>query len=257
MKKNNTQKLLDKIEGKQFVSDKFHFSTNNKQLDTASIKNIPQSWTKIHFKTYSRFDKVYLNNIKTPTDKLSRIMSERRSIRQFSGLFISKNELCSLLSSSSGLINLGESIDNSRRPYPSAGARYPLEIYPLIQNCTGIEKGLYHYNVKENSLELLLKKDLSKLLIKITGGEKWLGNAAVVFIITGVLDRTRIKYGDRGYRYILIEAGHLGQNLCLLATELGLGSCPLGGYIDSEVNRLLDVELQKEVALYLIAVGKI
>lgn len=162
-----------------------------------------------------------------------------------------------MLFSSSGLISRGKSLDQSRRPYPSAGARYPLEVYPIVLNCIGLKKGLYHYNVKENFLELLLGEDLSKWLIKVTGGEGWIENAGVIFIITGVLDRTRIKYGNRGYRYALIEAGHLGQNLCLLATELGLGSCPLGGYIDEEVNKLLDINIQKESALYLITVGKI
>jgi len=253
---NSTKKLLEKIEGKQFASDKFHDSTNNKKLNTSNIKDIPQSWTKIHFKTYPRLDRINFGNIKIPTDKFAEILRRRRSTRQFSGLPISKKELSYLLFLSSGLTRLDESFDDSRRPYPSAGARYPLEVYPIILNCEDIKKGLYHYNVKENCLELLLEENLNKWLIKITGGEKWITNAAIVFIITGVLNRTRIKYGDRGYRYILIEAGHVGQNICLLATELGLGTCPLGGYIDTEVNKLLDIDLQKEVVLYLIAVGK-
>lgn len=257
MKKNNTQRLLEKIEGKQFISDKFHSFTNNKSLDTHNLKAIPQSWTKIHFKTYPRFDRVNLNDIEISTSKLIGILRKRRSIRQFSDASISKKELYFILFSSCGLTYLGETFDDSRRPYPSAGARYPLEVYPIILNCKEIKKGLYHYNVKENCLELLLQEDLSTWLIKTIGGERWIKNSAVVFIITSVLDRTRIKYGDRGYRYSLIEVGHVGQNICLLATELGLGICPLGGYIDTEVNKLLDIDLQKEVALYLIAIGKI
>lgn len=257
MIKNNLKRLLEKIEGKQFVSDKFHKFTNNNKLNTSDIKDIPQSWIKIHFKTYPRLDRINLGNIKIPTNKLAKILIERRSARQFSGLSISKKELYYLLFLSSGLTRLGRTFDDSRRPYPSAGARYPLEVYPIILNCEGFKKGLYHYNIKENLMELLLEEDLSKWLIKNTGGEKWITKTVAVFIITGVLDRTRIKYGDRGYRYTLIEAGHVGQNICLLATELGLGTCPLGGYIDTEVNKLLDIDLQKEVALYLIAVGKV
>ena len=256
MTKNNTKKLLEKIEGKQSVSDKFHNITNNKKLNVSNARDIPQSWIKIHFKTYPRLDKVSFDNIKIPTTTLSKIIKKRRSIRKFSGLSISKNELFYLLFSSCGLTYSSKTFDDSRRPYPSAGARYPLEVYPLILNCEGIEKGLYHYNIKENSLELLLKEDFDKWLIKVTGGEKWTVEASVIFIITGVLDRTRIKYGDRGYRYVLIEVGHLAQNICLLATELNLANCPICGYIDDEVNKLLDIDLQKEVALYLIAVGK-
>lgn len=257
MKKNNTKKLLEKIEGKKFTSDRFHYATNNEKLNASSMKGIPQSWIKIHFKTYPRFDRISFSNEKIVKGKLNEIIKRRKSIRKFSGMPISKKELFSLLLLSSGLISLNKTFDESRRPYPSAGARYPLEVYPIILNCKKIKKGLYHYNVKESSLELLLQEDLSEWIVKTTGGEKWIEKAAVVFIITGVLDRTRIKYGDRGYRYSLIEAGHLGQNLCLLATELDLGACPMGGFIDYEVNKMLDIDLQKEVALYLIAIGKI
>lgn len=256
MKKNNTQKLLEKIEGKKFASDKFHDATNNKTLSSGGTKAIPQSWIKIHFKTYPRLDKIRVL-IKPEIRHLSDVIKKRKSIRSFSGQEISQNQIFHLLLNSCGLIEEKKDINNSRRSYPSAGARYPLEVYPIILNCKGLKKGLYHYNVKENSLELLLEENLNKWLIEITGGEKWIGNAAVVFIITGVLDRTRIKYGDRGYRYALIEAGHIGQNMCLLATELGLGSCPLGGFIDYKVNTLLDINLQKEVTLYLVAIGRI
>lgn len=256
MKKNNIQKLIKEIEEKKSASDKFHLLTSNKR-NISTPKNIPQSWIKIYFKTYPRLDRVFLKNAKTTKSKLSKILIDRRSIRQFSGVSMSKDKLSYLLFSSSGLTHLGKTIDESKRSYPSAGGRYPLEIYPIILNCEGIEKGLYHYNVKENSLELLLKKDLGKWLTIVTSEAKWIEKSAVVFIITGVLNRTRIKYGDKGYRLALIETGHLSQNILLLATEMGLDSCPLGGFIDKDVNNLLDVDLQKEVALYMIAIGKL
>ncbi len=256
MNKIYTKQLLEKIEGKKFVSDRLHAVTNNKMLNTNTAKDIPQSWIKIHFKTYPRLDKIK-SLIEPTVSNLISIIRKRKSIRNFSGQKISQSQTFYLLLNSCGLIKEGEDISQSRRPYPSAGARYPLEVYPIILNCEEIKSGLYHYNVKENCLELLLKEDLSRWLIENTGGEKWITNAAVIFIITGVLDRTRIKYGDRGYRYALIEAGHLSQNILLLATELGLGGCPLGGFIDSETNKLLDINLQKEVALYMIVIGKL
>lgn len=255
MKKNYADELLEKIEGRKWPSDEFHVLTNNKKLNP-SKQNYPQSWIKIHFKTYPRLDKVSFENIKSPTTTLSKIIAKRRSIRKFSGFTILKDELFYLLFSSCGLTRLGKTLDDSRRPYPSAGTRY-LEVYSIILNCEGFKKGLYHYNVKENLMELLFEEDLGNWLIKNTGEEKWITNAAVIFIITGILDRTRIKYGDRGYRLALIEAGHLSQNLLLLATELGLGSCPLAGFIDTDMNKLLDINLQKEVALYTIVVGKL
>lgn len=255
MKKNNIQKLLTRIERKPLLSDRFHSVTNNKAISKIDMKDMPQSWTKINFKTYPRLNKIYLTDKKPKDKKLGLLMANRRSVRQFSGLPISQEQLSHLLFSSAGLLNVNKSLDYSRRPYPSAGARYPLEIYPLVLNCTGLEKGLYHYNVKENCLEIILKEDLEKWLMKASGGETLLKESSIIFIITGVLDRTRIKYRDRGYRYALIEAGHLGQNICLLTAELNLGCCPLGGFIDPVVNELLDISFQKEFALYLLAVG--
>lgn len=248
--------LLTKIEGRTFASDRFHSFTNNRKLDAVQTKNSPKSWINIHFKTYPRFDKLSFNKFKAPNNSLGNLIRKRRTIRQFSGQPISKNDLAYLLFNSSGIIRNGNSLNESRRPYPSAGARYPLEVYPIILNCEGIANGLYHYNVKENSIEVLLQENLSDLLVDITGGEKWIKNATVAFVITGVLDRTRIKYSDRGYRYALIEAGHLGQNLSLLSTERSLGSCPIGGFIDEKINKLLDVVSQREFALYLILIGK-
>lgn len=257
MKNRNIKKLLEIIEGERTISDKFHSSTTNKKLGASNTIDVPQSWIKIHFKTYPRFDKIQLDNIEVQRTKLREIIKKRRSARNFSSLPISRTDLFHLLFLSCGITSFDKKLNDSRRPYPSAGARYPLEVYPIVLNCEGISKGLYHYNVKENCLELLLEKNLSNSITKITGGEKWIDKAAIVFVITTVLDRTRIKYADRGYRYILIETGHLAQNICLLATEMDLGSCCMGGFIDDKVNKLLDINLQKEVALYLIAVGRL
>ena len=256
MKKKYLNQILNIIEKSESLSDKFHSLSNNKRVFAGQTKNMPDSWTKTYFKTYPRLNSIKLNP-KLLNNRLEIIMRKRRSIRKFTNKPILKKDLGYLLYASSGLITSNNDINKTMRPYPSAGARYPLEIYPLIFNCRGIEKGLYHYNLKQNSLELLLKEDLRSWLFKVTGGEKWLQNSSVTFIITGVLDRTRIKYGDRGYRYTLIETGHLAQNVMLLATELGLGSCAIGGYIDNDIDILLDINIQKEHTLYLITIGKI
>lgn len=256
MTNKNLSLLLERIEGKDSLSDRFHKSTNNTSLFLhSSVKEMPESWLKIHFKTYPRLERVELKKPKN-TSFLAGIMRTRRSIRKFDGRPISNSDLSYILYSPAGIIYPNEQINNTRRPYPSAGARYPLEIYPLVLNGREIEKGLYHYNVLEHSLEIIFKQEMSTTLSRLMGGEKWPINACVVFIITGVLDRTRTKYKDRGYRYILLEAGHLAQNIMLISEELHMGSCAIGGYIDNEVNKLLDIQHTKEVALYLIVVGK-
>ncbi|MBU0999945.1 SagB/ThcOx family dehydrogenase [Patescibacteria group bacterium] len=245
------------IDEKEYLSDKFNRTTNNKNLDAGGRKKIPESWSKIHFKTYPRFNKVKLTrSFSKKKISLLSVLNKRRSTRTFSGVSISIKDLSYLLLYSGGIVNPGMVLDESRRSYPSAGARYPLEVYPLvIIGNEEIKAGLYHYNVKEHTLEVILEEDLKQWLLESTGNFKPITKASVVFIITGVLDRARVKYGDRGYRYVLIEAGHMAQNLLLLSTGLGMANLAVGGYIDFKVTQLLDLELVKEAPLYMIAVG--
>lgn len=252
---DNVNKLL--IQEKKSVSEKFHRKTENKKLGHFDFSDFPESWVKIHFKTYPRLDKIKLEKFKETN--ISNILGRRRSTRNFTDKPINLKDLSYILSTTGGInfFTKDGDYDSSKRNYPSAGARYPLEIYPLILNCEGIKRGLYHYNIKNNVLEVLLKKDLRKWLMKALGEEMWTIKSSVIFIITTVLDRTKIKYGHRGYKYSLLEAGHVAQNICLLSTELKLGSCAIGGFIDSEFDSLLDICFQKEFTLYLVAVGKI
>lgn len=249
-------KLLRHIDGKSSISDIFHRKTNNKSLiGNDDPKKWPESWTKAHFKSYPRFETISLQ--KTGVDELRRLVHRRCSVRKFSRKVISLQDISYILYSSCGLIHTDGDFNHARRPYPSAGARYPLEMYPIVLNVQGLKKGVYHYNVRDNLLELLLKKDLSSWILKVFGQQDWLLTASVIFIITAVLDRTRIKYRDRGYRFALLEAGHMGQNICLFAANRGLGTCALGGYIDAEVDKLLDIQLGRETTLYVIAAGSI
>ena len=177
MRKSYTKKLLETIEGKLFLSEKFHDRTKNSRLDPLNLSDIPESWVKIHFKTYPRLNRIELSSEIRKDKKIPNIINSRRSIRKFSGKTISYDELSYLLNVSCGLRYLGKSINDSRRPYPSAGGRYPLEIYPVILNCKGIKNGLYHYNVRENSLEVLLEQNLRNWLGIAFGKEEWLKNS--------------------------------------------------------------------------------
>jgi SagB-type dehydrogenase family enzyme len=84
-----------------------------------------------------------------------------------------------------------------------------------------------------------------------------LGQAGVCFVLSAVFQRTRWKYRERTYRYVLLEAGHIGQNLYLAATSMGLGACAVGAFLDDELNDLLGVDGKEEAALYLISVGRV
>lgn len=261
MKSRKIEKLI-----KDFLSNnidslgvRFLKSTRQKKL-TSNLPwtKIPQSWKKIYFKLYPRLTQIGLEKIGTKKNILFSIIKRRKSERKFKGRSLTIKTISKILHFSCGIRNFKEikgNFDKSLRAYPSAGARYPLEIYPVILRSKEIPLGIYHYNVKWNSLELLLKKGLRKKFKEITG-QNWIEKSAVIVIITAVYPRTIIKYKERGWRYIFFEAGHLGQNIHLITTALKLKSCAIGGFLDKEIINLLDLNPKSELPLYLIAIGK-
>ncbi len=176
-------------------------------------------------------------------------MTKRKSERIYSDEPISFRELSTILNSCRILDKNSE-----RRTYPSAGARYPIEIYPLAFNVTDLEKGAYHYNIKRNSLEFLWEKDLREFSEQIVS--PFISNPSAAIVLTSVIARSEVKYGPKAYPFSLIEAGHIGQNLTLTATNLEIGSCPIGGFIDETLSEILDLT-EDEIPIYVISFGKL
>ena len=85
--------------------------------------------------------------------------------------------------------------------------------------------------------------------------QKWIKKSAMLIIVTAIFERTTTKYGDRGYRHILTEYGHIAQNVYLLSSAFGLGCCSIGGFIDNGLNKLLDIDPVDESVIGVIAVG--
>lgn len=222
----------------------------------SSTADWPKIWKTIHFKTYPRLDKVELPSKLLPLDmSFQKTIVYRNSNREY-GKQLNINEIATMLYFSSGIHFPVEQYDSSRRVYPSAGARYPIEVYLAVLNVEKIEKGLYHYNVKNHNLEtLLLCPTISSALERISGQE-WVGKSSIVIILSALYRRTTVKYGYRGFRYCLIEAGHIGQNIYLISTALKLHCCAIGGFIDKKLNDLCDFDPEQEVGIYMLAIGK-
>jgi len=212
----------------------------------------PVNWIKIFFKTYPRMKKIPLD-IKHENGEFHDLLMNRKSTRDFKDSPISLESLNKILFYSLGIKNPEESPENTRRFYPSAGARYPIEAYLINNNVNGLDKGLYHYNVKENQLEQLLEKDLSLDSSKIFG-EAYKGNPNFI-VLNGVISRTEIKYGANAYRFSLLEAGHIGQNISLLAEKEKLGCCALGGFDNDKLSKLIDITQEDEISLYAFSLG--
>ncbi len=182
-----------------------------------------------------------------------RVMGARRSVREYSPREIPLEDLSRLVWSVGGIRERRWGF--AFRIVPSAGALYPIETYLMINRVEGLEKGIYHLHVPTFSLELVEEGDFSRDLTAAVLGQEMVATGAVTFLWTAVIDRCRIKYGERAFRYIYLDAGHMGQNLYLAATALGLGCCTIGAFFDDEVNALLGVDGLEETILYLGAVG--
>jgi SagB-type dehydrogenase family enzyme len=180
-------------------------------------------------------------------------LDRRRSRRMYKDEPLTLVELSRLLHAASGLT------DPTRgyRAAPSAGALYPFETYVVAHNVADLEPGLYHYAVTDHALEQLRTGDLRAQIVVAGLGQDMLGQAQVCFVLSAIFQRTRWKYRERTYRYVLLEAGHIGQNLYLAATSMGLGACAVGAFLDDKLNDLLAVDGEEEAALYLISVGRV
>ena len=226
----------------------------------------PEEWIRISFRQYPRFFYKTLQVTKLRPVELSDALARRLSHRRFRSRSISFEELSNLLHYSGGIRwefhGKQANIEmQSRRFYPSPGARYSAEIYPVVLRQRELPKGVYHYNVRRNLVELLFpgaKKDsIAKLFV-----DPWVRTAPLILVLTSVFSRTQVKYGERGYRFALLEIGHLAQNILLVATSMGLAACPIGGFLDNELDIMIgnashvpEKTSDDEKVIYAIAVG--
>lgn len=221
---------------------------------------IPYLYVKKFFKSYPRFDSFKL--LKSKETKLDKIIISRQCIRNFNQeKTISFKEISALLNVSLGIkFHESNEINKSTRNYPSAGARYPIETYIFNLNIVGLKKGLYHYEIKSNSLEFIYDKDDIeddiKEILKLKDLKDGFPNASCYILFTAVHSRTSLKYGNRGFRFLYLDAGHMGQNLCLKSEELGLGITPLGGFNEDKIIDFLDLDENKEFPVYMFVLGK-
>jgi len=188
-----------------------------------------------------------------PAADLWQVLARRRSLRQYKDRALTPEELAALVWATQGVTLASRNY--LLRTSPSAGALYPVETYLAIHRVEEMEPGIWHLNLPDFSLELLESLDSRQPLVQACLGQRFMGEAAVDFIWTGILNRAMWKYRERAIRYIFLDAGHICQNLMLAATALGLGCCPVGAFLDEEVERLVDVDGVEEVALYLASVG--
>jgi SagB-type dehydrogenase family enzyme len=180
-------------------------------------------------------------------------VGRRRSVRQFLEKPLTLEQLSALLWASNGINRVESGFEF--RTVPSAGALYPVETYLVVNSVESIKSGLYHYAVRAHALEEIRAGDHSRQLAGAALSQEMCARAPVVFVWTAVFGRSKWKYEERAYRYIYLDAGHVGHGLALAATSLGLGSCQIAALFDDEVNKILGVDGERESVVYMSVVG--
>ena len=187
---------------------------------------------------------------------LSDTLMRRRSRRSHEPGPLTISELGTLLGAAYGVSGAVAGSHQTVRTAPSGGALYPLELYVAAPVVEGLESALFHYDPLRHVLERIRAVDPHRELEPLTPLPENLRGCAVLVLITAMFWRSRFKYGARAYRFTLIEAGHLAQNLLLAATALQLAVLPIGGFYDRNVDALVGADGLNEAALYLLPVGR-
>jgi SagB-type dehydrogenase family enzyme len=206
----------------------------------------------LDYKRYPGADRLPLPRPEPLTLPLEAAIRKRRSIRQFSERAISLRDVAKLLELASGVTEVDEI---PRRAAPSGGGLYPVETYALTLGVEGVPVALWHYAPLDHELEYVRPLSGSADLNSFFPPGLLRGGPRLVLAFSVVFARTQLKYIERGYRFGLLEAGHIAQNAALTAAALGLGSLCVGGFWDDPFNRLLGLDSEREGVVYALMLG--
>ncbi|HEU03760.1 MAG TPA: SagB/ThcOx family dehydrogenase, partial [Nitrosopumilus sp.] len=168
------------------------------------------------------------------------------------------NVLAKILYFSGGItktINFPGVGDVEFRAASCTGALYHIEIYVVCQDVSGLEAGVYHFDPKEMKLRQLRKGDYRRVLVSATGNDINAEKAPVILIYTDIFTRNTVKYQTREYRHAFWDCGTIIANTLAISSAQGLAAKVIVGFVDKQVNLLLDLNSDKEVSLALVPIG--
>lgn len=184
-------------------------------------------------------------------------IAERKSRRKYSSASLTLDELAYLLWATQGVRKV---IPSGRhyRTVPSAGARHTFETYLIIQHVEGLKAGVYRYLPFDHQLVRLFSvENLPEKMTALASNQPFVGNSAVCFIWSSIPYRMEWRYGIRSERMILMDVGHVCQNLYLAAESIGCGTCGVAVYQQDELDQFLGLDGRDEFVIYLAPVGKV
>ncbi len=195
------------------------------------------------------------SEVEVPPLDLWEAIVRRESVREYTPEPISLAELSYLLFATQGVRSVvgGE---YTLRTVPSAGARHALETYLLVDRVEGVAPGLYRYLALDHRLlQVERRPGVGRRVNAACYHQPFVGEAAVVFIWTAVPYRMTWRYGERGYRYLFLDAGHVCQNLYLAAEPIGCGVCAVGAFDDGALGQALGID-DDQFAVYVAVLGR-
>lgn len=207
------------------------------------------------FKKYPDAEKVELpRSWALKEARITPLLQNRRSLRKYLMEPITLGELAFLLWAGQGIT--AKSGNYSFRTSPSGGALYPVETYFSANLVEDLEPGIYHFDVENFALDRIRAEDQAEAVAAACLDQKFMARSAVSFLWTVIFRRSMSKYGNRGLRYVLLDAGHICQNTLVAAEATGCGGCPVAAFYDDEVNDLLGLESSEETVIYAASIGK-
>jgi len=194
--------------------------------------------------------------VELPTMDVRTAMAQRISHRKYGPGPIRLEELSFLLWATQGVKRV-TSRPVTLRIVPSAGARHAFETLLLVNRVEGLEPGLYRYAALEHALvKFEAAAEINELITHACLDQNQVRTSAVTFIWVAVVERMKYRYGERGYRYLHLDAGHVCQNLYLAAEVIGCGVCAIAAFHDDELNGVLGLDGKEQFVIYLGSLGR-
>ncbi len=235
------------------VGDRFHRETRYSRDGVSGTKE-RSIRRPAQYKQYPEARKVELPEPnRWGTLSMDVVLRDRRSVRHYENRSLALDDLSFLLWSSTGL-RVSARVERLRTA-PSAGALYPIETYIVVNNVDGVEQGVYHYNIKGHHLEEVRSGSVGGEAAQAALGQMMAAEAPATIVWTAIFARTLFKYGQRGYRYVYMDVGHIAENLALAAVAINLATCQIGALFDGESNHLVGVDGEEEAVIYMSSVG--
>ena len=238
--------------GIDFMTGTYHIDRDN----TPQRKGVPQPPLERPANDQPLINLPAPQEINLPDKMLRKVIEQRKTIRAYRETPIRMEELSYLLWCTQGVKSVNEK-NFTTRTVPAAGARHALETYLLVNRVESLKTGLYQFAAINHALRpVRFDEKIAEQAMLACQNQKQVLTSAVTFFWVAAIERLSWRYMARGYRYVLLDAGHVCQNLYLAAESLDCGVCAIAAFADEALNQFLGVDGEQQFVVYAASLGK-